>query len=32
MNKWYTEDYEFTIEVVDVSPNGKAEGDRKSVV
>lgn len=26
MNKWYTEDYEFTIEVIDVAPNGETEG------
>lgn len=26
MNKWYTEDYEFTIEVIGVSGGGKTEG------
>ena len=26
MNKWYTEDYEFTIEVIGVSHDGKTEG------
>ncbi|MCM1579575.1 MAG: TIGR04076 family protein [Ruminococcus sp.] len=26
MNKWYDEDYEFEIEVIGVSHNGKAEG------